>query len=114
MDGKMTAFANEWIEAWNSHDLERILSHYSEDVVVISPIAKRLTGNAKIVGKAALKAYFAKGLEAYPDLHFSLHGVFEGEGSVVLCYENQAGTKAAECMVFDDEGKVVKMRAHYV
>lgn len=113
MDAKMSTFASEWIEAWNSHDLERILSHYSEDVVVISPIAKRLTGNAKIVGKAALRAYFAKGLEAYPDLHFTLHEVFEGEGSVVLCYENQAGTKAAECMVFDEAGKVVKMRAHY-
>ena len=109
----MSAFANEWIEAWNSHDLERILSHYSEDVVVISPIAKRLTGKAEIIGKEALKAYFSKGLEAYPDLHFTLHEVFEGEGSVVLCYENQMGTKAAECMVFDDAGKVVKMRAHY-
>ena len=113
MDAKMRAFANEWIEAWNSHDLERILSHYSEEVVVISPIAKRLTGKAEIVGKAALRAYFAKGLESYPDLHFTLRGVFEGEGSVILCYENQAGTKAAECMVFDDAGKVVKMGAHY-
>jgi ketosteroid isomerase-like protein len=25
------AFASEWIEAWNSHDLDRILAHYSDD-----------------------------------------------------------------------------------
>lgn len=24
-------FAHEWIEAWNSHDLEAVLSHYSDD-----------------------------------------------------------------------------------
>ena len=27
------AHAKDWIEAWNSHDLERILSHYSKEVV---------------------------------------------------------------------------------
>ena len=31
-------FALEWIESWNSHDLERILSHYSDDVEVTSPL----------------------------------------------------------------------------
>jgi hypothetical protein len=30
-------FAHEWIEAWNSHDLERILAHYSDDFVMSSP-----------------------------------------------------------------------------
>ena len=29
--------AEEWYAAWNSHDLERILSHYSDDVVFVSP-----------------------------------------------------------------------------
>ena len=24
-------FAAEWIEAWNAHDLDRILSHYTDD-----------------------------------------------------------------------------------
>ena len=31
------AFAAEWIAAWNSHDLERILSHYTEDFAMSSP-----------------------------------------------------------------------------
>ena len=26
------AFAANWIAAWNAHDLERILEHYTEDV----------------------------------------------------------------------------------
>jgi ketosteroid isomerase-like protein len=31
-------FAREWIEAWNSHDLERIFSHYTEDFEMTSPL----------------------------------------------------------------------------
>ncbi|HEX5049396.1 MAG TPA: nuclear transport factor 2 family protein, partial [Gammaproteobacteria bacterium] len=30
-------FAHEWIDAWNSHDLDRILSHYADDFVMSSP-----------------------------------------------------------------------------
>src|SRR5207302_4356035 len=25
------AFAREWVDAWNAHDLARILSHYTDD-----------------------------------------------------------------------------------
>jgi ketosteroid isomerase-like protein len=28
-------FAQDWIEAWNYHDLDRILSHYDEDVILV-------------------------------------------------------------------------------
>ncbi len=38
-------FAREWIESWNSHDLERILAHYTEDFEMSSPlIVERLEG----------------------------------------------------------------------
>ena len=30
-------FAEEWIAAWNSHDLACVLSHYTEDFVMNSP-----------------------------------------------------------------------------
>ena len=29
-------FAREWIAAWNSHDLELILSHYADDFEMAS------------------------------------------------------------------------------
>ena len=31
-------FAEEWIAAWNAHDLERILPHYSDDFEMHSPL----------------------------------------------------------------------------
>lgn len=47
-------FAQEWIEAWNSHDLERILTHYSEDVEVTSPFVETVLGRGRdtVKGKA--------------------------------------------------------------
>jgi ketosteroid isomerase-like protein len=30
-------FTEEWEEAWNAHDVERLLVHYTDDVVFQSP-----------------------------------------------------------------------------
>ena len=30
-------FAKDWLESWNSHDLERVLSHYHNDFVMSCP-----------------------------------------------------------------------------
>ena len=38
-------FAREWIAAWNSHDLNRICSHYAADIEFTSPFVSSLTGN---------------------------------------------------------------------
>ena len=109
------AFAREWVEAWNAHDLERILSHYSEDVVLVSPIAVARLGRAsgRIEGKADLRAYFAKGLAARPDMRFTLRRVLDGVSSMVVDYVAADGRDAAEWMEFDGEGRVCAVRAHY-
>ena len=108
-------FANEWIAAWNSHDLDAILSHYDENVALTSPVAARLLNDPSgtVRGKAALRAYFRRGLEAYPDLRFQLLDVMSGLSSVVLCYKNQKGTKTAEFMEFGERRKVVRVVANY-
>jgi len=67
-----TSAAQEWLTAWNAHDLERILAHYADDVELSSPFVAKLTGRTEGVlrGKAALRDYFARGLQAYPTLRF--------------------------------------------
>jgi predicted ester cyclase len=109
------AWANDWIAAWNVHDLERILKHYEEAVELTSPVAAQLLGkpDGKVAGKANLRAYFQRGLEAYPNLHFQLESVFWGINSVVLCYTNQRGTRSAEFMEFSSTGKVTRVVANY-
>ena len=105
--------ARDWVEAWNAHDLDRILSHYVEDVVLISPIAQARLGEARVEGKAALRAYFAKGLAARPNLTFTLNRVLEGVGSIVVDYVAADGRNACELMVLNEQGQVREVRAHY-
>jgi hypothetical protein len=107
--------ANDWVAAWNAHDLDAILSHYDDAVELTSPVAARLlaVADGKVAGKAALRAYFARGLAAYPDLHFSLEQVFCGLQSVVLVYVNQAASRTAEFMELSPSGKVARVVANY-
>lgn len=90
-------FARHWVEAWNTHDLDAILSHYAADPVLVSPAAAKLLDEpgGMVRGKDALRAYFRRGLDAYPDLTFELLDVLRGVSSVVLYYRNQKGTKTA-------------------
>ena len=64
-------------------------------------------------GKDALRAYFKRGLEVYPNLEFGLIDVMWGLSSVVLYYANQKGTKTGEFMEIDSKGKVVRVVANY-
>jgi predicted ester cyclase len=91
------------------------MTHYEDAVELISPAAAQLLGTSdgKVVGKANLRAYFRRGLEAYPELHFHLEGVLWGINSVVLYYTNQKGTRTAEFMELSAVGKVVRVVANY-
>jgi hypothetical protein len=114
-ESQVKQFADDWIHAWNAHDLDAILSHYASDVVLTSPAAARLLNDSsgKVAGLPALRAYFQRGLEAYPNLKFELLDVMSGLSSVVLCYRNQVGKRTAEFMEFAAAGKVVRVVANY-
>ena len=109
------AFARQWAAAWNAHDLDAIVSHYAADVVLTSPVAAKILDDPSgtVKGETALRDYFRRGLEMYPELHFELLDVMAGLSSVVVCYTNQKGTKTAEFMEFDKNGKVVRVVANY-
>lgn len=107
--------ANEWVAAWNAHDLDLIMAHYEDEVELTSPVAARLLGkpDGKVVGKANLRAYFQRGLEAFPELQFRLEDALWGLNSVVLYYANQKGTRTAEFMELSAAGKVARVVANY-
>ena len=107
--------ANLWVAAWNAHDLDLIMTHYEDAVELISPVAAQLLGtpDGRVAGKASLKAYFRRGLEAYPDLSFHLVDVLWGTNSVVLYYTNHKGTRTAEFMELSAIRKVTRIVANY-
>jgi ketosteroid isomerase-like protein len=103
------AYATDWIDAWNTRDLDNVLPHYADNVVFRSPIAARVrpeTGGV-VVGKSALTDYWTAALAGIPDLHFTLEDAFASVGGLTILYRNQRGGRVAETLLFNDEGLVV-------
>jgi uncharacterized protein (TIGR02246 family) len=107
--------AQHWIEAWNDHDLERIIAHYADDVVFLSPFIQKIgaSPSGPVRGRDALRAYFAAALDKYPALTFRLRGVFRGIDSVTLLYDSVNGLLAAETMMLNRRHQVSRVLAQY-
>jgi ketosteroid isomerase-like protein len=106
-------FAQRWVDDWNSHDLSRILSHYADDIVFLSPIAQRLLGDGRVARKDALRAYWTRGLAANPTLKFELKDVLVGHQCLTILYGNHRGQAVAETVEFNAENLVVRSCACY-
>ena len=107
-------FAREWIGSWNSHDLDRVLSHYADDFEMSSPYIIQIVGepSGRLRGKKAVGAYWAKALQLIPDLRFELVSTLVGVDSITLYYKGARGL-AAEVFHFGPHRKVVSAYAHY-
>ena len=108
-------FANEWVAAWNAHDLDRVLLHYADGFEMSSPYIITLAGepSGTLSGKSAVGAYWRKALNLFPDLHFVLVCVLVGTNSITLYYKGARGRFVAEVFHFDAEQQVSRAFAHY-
>jgi hypothetical protein len=108
-------FAADWIESWNAHDLDRVLSHYDDDFEMSSPMIVQIAGqpSGRLFGKASVRTYWSKALELIPNLHFELVSVLAGVDSVTIYYKSAGGRLAAEVFFFDANQRVSRAVAHY-
>jgi ketosteroid isomerase-like protein len=113
-----TRFSREWLDAWNSHDLARVLSHYTDDAEMSSHfiILRGVDPSGTVVGKKALAEYWAPALGPQSTLRFELLNVLVGVGTLAILYKTNAGgmdRQAVEVFHFDSEGRVYRAYAHY-
>ena len=103
------SFARSWLDGWNQHDIDAVLSHYVDDFELASPLIPSIAGESSGVlhGKADVRAYWKQGLAQIPDLHFELKEVLTGVDSITLYYRGHRGM-VAEMLWFDGTGKVKK------
>lgn len=108
-------FAKDWIDSWNAHDMNRILSHYSEDFEMTSPLIVERLGKTDGVlkGKDAVREYWRPGLIQDPPLRFELIDVLAGIGQVTIYYRSVGRKIVAETLFFDASGKVNRASAQW-
>ena len=108
-------FAAEWIAAWNSHDIERILSHYADDFEMESPLIVERMGepSGKLSGMERIRPYWRAGLDARPPLQFELISVYAGVSSIVIHYRSAGRALVCETIHFNDDGLGIRAAAHY-
>jgi hypothetical protein len=108
------AFAEEWAQAWNSGDLDRILNHYADDFEMASPLMRERMGveSGRLKGKAAIGAYWAIGLSAKPPLRFEILDVLAGIDVMGIYYLNVTRRlRVLERLRFNADGLVVEAEA---
>jgi DNA integrity scanning protein DisA with diadenylate cyclase activity len=104
-------FLKDLDSSWNSHDLERILSHYSEDYMLVSPVVKRVLGieDGTLVGKEAVRKWWRRVLDKVPDLKFSIIDIAENINSIAMVFKSSHNNKnVVSIFYFNDEGKIIK------
>lgn len=115
MEIDATAFSRNWVQAWNNHDVDTVLTHFHDDVVFTSPVAAVMYPETAgvIRGKPALRRYWANAVQRMPDLHFVVEDVYRGIDSLVINYRSQNGGLVNEILRFDTDGLVIEGHGVY-
>ena len=112
----LALLGRDWIAAWNSHNLERVLAMYAEDTEMTSdripPLGFDASGTVR--GKPTLRAYWSKALSMIPNLHFELIDTYVSPNSVVVFYQNERGKKICEYLRLNAEGKIKQGSANHL
>jgi 2-hydroxychromene-2-carboxylate isomerase len=86
-------WAEEWAEAWSKQDVARVLTLFTSDVLFESPLAERLLGQGRVVGKDALEQYWTAAVRAAGTFRFRVERVLYDplENELVVLYDSTRG-----------------------
>jgi len=112
----LAALGREWVEAWNSRDLERVLTLYSDEAEMTSDRIPEVAGepSGTLHGKDALRSYWGKVFTLIPNLHFTLIDTYVSPDSVVVFYQNDRGKRVCEYLRLDAAGKIRQGSANHL
>jgi hypothetical protein len=108
-------FSREWVQSWNDHDLDAILAHYAENVVLHSPRIRLVTGRDvdSLAGADEVRAYWSAAMGKLRDLFFEIDQVLVGSDALTIIYTNERSQSVAETFVFNPHGLVTQSIATY-
>ena len=112
----LATLGREWVAAWNSRDLERVLALYADNGEMTSDKIPALgfDPSGTLRGKANIRGYWAKALQLLPNLHFELIDTYVSPDSIVVFYRNERGAKICEYLRLNAEGKIIQGSANHL
>ena len=109
--------AHEWFVAFNVHDLERLLALYDDDAKHFSPKLKlrRPETNGLIIGKAALRDWWADAFERLPGLHYEIVSLTANDKRVFMEYIRRVAGEEdmAVAELLEIEDRIVFSRVYH-
>jgi SnoaL-like domain len=111
---------HRWTKAWNDHNIKKVLSLYSENILFSSPKVKSVYPNrtsATITNKKDLEEYFCSGLKKFPMLHFIPIDYFLKNHKIIFEYsatpDNKIQWSVIEKFEFNNDGLIEKSSVYY-
>jgi len=115
---KNLSIAHAWFEAFNSHNLEKLLSLYDDEAEHFSPKLKIRHPETKglITGKNALRTWWQDAFDRLPTLHYKVTSLTANSDRVFMEYirtiENEEEILVAEVLEIKEE-KIVASRVYH-
>lgn len=107
-----------WFEAFNEHNLEKLLSLYDDEAIHFSPKlkARRPETHGFVTGKAALHEWWHDAFDRLPTLHYKPTTLTANDDRVFMEYlrsvEGEFEMMIAEVLEIK-EGKIVASRVYH-
>lgn len=115
---KNLSIAMLWLEAFNAHNLEKLLSFYDDEAQHFSPKLKILhpETNGLVTGKEALRTWWKEAFDRLPSLHYKVTSLTSNLDRVFFEYirtvENEDDILVAEVLEIY-EGRITASRVYH-
>jgi len=115
---KNLSIAHLWFEAFNNHNLEKLLSLYDNEAQHFSPKLKIRHSETKglVTGKDALRTWWQDSFERLPTLNYKVTSLTSNSDRVFMEYvrsvENEEDMLIAEILEIK-EGKIIASRVYH-
>ncbi|HEX9979600.1 MAG TPA: nuclear transport factor 2 family protein [Flavobacterium sp.] len=116
-ENRNEAIARKWFDAFNSHNLEALLSLYDDDAQHFSPKLKirRPETNGLVAGKTALRDWWQDAFDRLPSLHYKATSLTANNQRIFMEYIRQVDgedeMKVAEVLEIN-HGKITSSRVY--
>lgn len=110
--------ANSWMDAFNSHDLNKLLNLYADDAIHFSPklLERKPETGGLIKGKQALHDWWQDAFHRLPSLNYKPTNFIVQQDSVFMEYlrtvDGEKDLRVGEVLEMK-EGKIVASRVYH-